>query len=96
MSKMHNPPHPGEILQDTVLGEGRLSVSELAKRLRVPTPALSRVVDGRAAIRADMALRISDALGTSAESWLHMQMAYDLWQASLKSRPKIRRIRFAA
>ena len=85
LTRMHNPPHPGEALQDTVLGEAGLSVSDFAKRLGVSRVALSRVVNGRAAVSADMALRLAAALGGSAESWLRMQASYDLWQAS-KSR----------
>lgn len=90
MSSMHNPPHPGEVLADTVLAGGRLTVSEFARRLGVSRVALSRVVNGRAAISADMALRLADALGGSPESWLHMQVAYDLWRASRRRRPRVR------
>ncbi|TAN56325.1 MAG: addiction module antidote protein, HigA family, partial [Betaproteobacteria bacterium] len=54
---MHNPPHPGEVLQDTVLAKGRISVTEFADRLGVSRVALSRVVNARAAVSADMALR---------------------------------------
>ena len=90
MASMHNPPHPGEVLADTVLGAGRMTVSGFARRLGVSRVALSRVVNGRAAISADMALRLADALGGSPESWLHMQVAYDLWRASRRRRPRIR------
>jgi antitoxin HigA-1 len=90
MASIHNPPHPGEVLADTVLGAGRLTVSEFARRLGVSRVALSRVMNGRAAISADMALRLADALGGSPESWLHMQVAYDLWRASRRRRPRIR------
>lgn len=93
---MHNPPHPGEVLRDTVLGDGELSVSEFARNLGVSRVALSRVVNGRAAISADMALRIADALGGSAESWLRMQLSYDLWHASRKPRPKVEAIKRAS
>jgi addiction module HigA family antidote len=93
-TRMHNPPHPGEVLQDTVLEE--LSVSEFARRLGVSRVALSRVVNGRAAVSADMALRLAAALGGSAESWLRMQVAYDLWQAAKKGRPKVQPLKLAA
>lgn len=96
MTRMHNPPYPGEVLQDTVLAKGRISVTEFARRLRVSRVALSRVVNGRAAVSADMALRLAAALGGSAESWLQMQSAYDLWQASKKRRPKVEPIKLAA
>ena len=96
LTRMHNPPHPGEVLQDTVLGEAGLSVSELAKKLGVSRVALSRVVNGRAAVSADMALRLAAALGGSAESWLRMQASYDLWRASKKRRPKVEPLKMAA
>jgi addiction module HigA family antidote len=87
---MHNPPHPGEVLKDTVLREGGgLSVTQFAKRLGVSRVALSRVVNGRAAVSAELAIRLAAALGGSAESWLRMQVSYDLWQAQRKRRPKI-------
>ena len=94
MSRMHNPPHPGEVLRDTVLAE--LSVTEFARRLGVSRVALSRVINGRAAVSAEMALRLSAALGGSAESWLRMQAAYDLWRASRKRRPTIAPLKPAA
>jgi len=95
---MHNPPHPGEILQDTVLRDGSITVTQLAKRLGVSRVALSRVVNGRAAVSAELAIRLAAALGGSAEVWLRQQVAYDLWQAQKKRRPRIERLRagFAA
>ncbi|MEO8315224.1 MAG: HigA family addiction module antitoxin [Pseudomonadota bacterium] len=89
MTRMHNPPHPGEILKDTVLADGALTVSEFARRLGVSRVALSRVANGRAAVSAELAIRLAAALGGSAESWLHMQGAFDLWQARKARRPKI-------
>ena len=87
---MHKPPHPGEVLRDTVLNaDGGESVTEFARRLGVSRVALSRVVNGRAAVSAELAIRLAAALGGSAESWLRMQGAYDLWQAERKPRPKI-------
>jgi antitoxin HigA-1 len=90
MTQMHDPPHPGEILQDTVLRE--MTVTEFAKRMRVSRVALSRVVNGRAAVSAELAIRLAAALGGSAETWLRMQVAYDLWHAQKKRRPKIQPI----
>jgi addiction module HigA family antidote len=95
-TRMYNPPHPGEVLQDTVLAEGRITVSEFAKKLGVSRVALSRVVNARAAVSADMALRLAAALGGSAESWLQMQAAYDLWRAAKRRRPKIQLLKLAA
>ncbi len=90
MARMHNPPHPGEVLEDTVLHD--MTVTELAKRLGVSRVALSRVVNGRAAVSAELAIRLAAALSGSAESWLRMQVTYDLWQAQKKRRPKIQPI----
>jgi addiction module HigA family antidote len=95
-TRMYNPPHPGEVLQDTVLAQGRITVSEFAKKLGVSRVALSRVVNARAAVSADMALRLAAALGGSAESWLQMQAAYDLWRAAKRRRPKIQLLKLAA
>ena len=91
-----NPPHPGEVLQDTVMSSGEITVTEFAKRLRVSRVALSRVLHARAAVSADMALALAAALGGSAESSVQMQAAYDLWQASKRRRPKIERLKLAA
>ena len=80
MARMHNPPHPGEVLKDTVLrGGGGLSVTEFAKRLGVSRVALSRVVNGRAALSAELAIRLAAALGGSAESWLRRTIPQCPW-----------------
>lgn len=91
MAQMHNPPHPGEVIWDTVLRkDGGITVTELAKRLGVSRVALSRVLNGKAAVSAELAIRLAAALRGSPESWLHMQLAYDLWHAQRKRRPKIK------
>ena len=96
MARMYNPPHPGAILADTVLRkDGGITVTDFAKRLRVSRVALSRVVNGHAAVSAELAIRLAAALGGSAESWLNMQTAYDLWHAEKKRRPKIAPMREA-
>jgi antitoxin HigA-1 len=93
MNRMHNPPHPGAILLDTVLRpNGGITLTAFAKRLRVSRVALSRVAHGHAAISAELAIRLAAALGGSAESWLRMQLTYDLWHAAKKKRPKIAKI----
>lgn len=84
--RMHNPAHPGLVLREYL---GDLTVTEAAARLGVTRAALSRILNGSAGISADMALRLRDALGTSAELWLNMQSNYDLWQAEQKPRPPI-------
>lgn len=90
---MHNPPHPGKVLREYL---GDLEIADVAKRLRVSRTTLSRVLNGRAGISAEMSARLSDALGTHAAFWSGLQMDYDLWQASRKRRPRIARLRIAA
>jgi addiction module HigA family antidote len=89
---MFNPPHPGQVLRDYL---GDVSVTNAAKHLGVTRVALSRILNGGAGISADMALRLSDALGTSPELWAGMQAQYDLWQASKKRRKRVARLRAA-
>ena len=81
MARMHNPPHPGEVLRDGVFTDTGITVTDFAMRIGVTRVALSRVLNGKAGISADMSVRLAAALGGSAESWLHMQANYDLWQA---------------
>ena len=81
MTRMHNPPHPGEVLRDGVFTNTGITVTEFAKRIGVTRVMLSRVLNGKAGISAEMAVRLAAGLGGSAESWLHMQANYDLWQA---------------
>jgi addiction module HigA family antidote len=85
MARMFNPPHPGLTLRDDVLPALGLSVTEAAQQLDVNRVTLSRVLNGRAAISPDMALRIEAWLGVArggeARLWLAEQSAYDIWQA---------------
>ena len=87
MSRMHNPAHHGEVLRE-FLPEG-LSVSDASRRLGVSRVQLSRLLNARAAMTAEMAIRIAMLTGTSAESWLKNQMQWDLWQAEQRSRPHV-------
>ena len=79
--RMHNPPHPGEVLRDGVFTDSGISVTDFAERLGISRVTLSRLLNGKAGVSADMALRLAAALGGTAQSWLHMQANYDLWQA---------------
>lgn len=81
--EMHNPAHPGDVLKDLFIPTG-LTVAEAARRLGVSRQALSAILNGRAGVSAEMALRLSAALGTSPDLWLGLQMQYDLWQAKRK------------
>ena len=91
--RMYNPPHPAEVIKEDILPELGLSVTAAAKQLGVSRVALSRVINGKAAISADMALRLHLWLGDnspSAESWLHQQASYGLWLASQKGLPDVK------
>jgi addiction module HigA family antidote len=78
---MHDPPHPGEFLTAAYLEPNNLSARELAGRLGVAPSTLSRLLRGTSGVSAEMALRLEKALGRSAQSWLALQNAHDLWHA---------------
>jgi addiction module HigA family antidote len=78
---MHNPPHPGEILRELCLEPLGLSVTAAAEALGVSRKTLSAVLNGKAGISPEMAIRLSIAFDTSAESWLNQQSQYELWHA---------------
>lgn len=94
MARMHNPPHPGEILRE-FLPEG-LTIEEVARRLGVSRVQLSRVLNGHSAISADMAIRVGLLTSTTPESWLAGQTKWDLWQAAQKPAPAVEPFRKAA
>lgn len=79
--RMFNPPHPGEVLRELCLEPLGLSVTEAAQALGVSRKTLSALLNGRSGISPEMAIRLSKAFDTSAESWLNQQMHYDLWLA---------------
>lgn len=87
---MFNPPHPASILREDILPELGLSVTEAAKQLGVSRVQFSRLINEHAAISTDMALRLEQWLNTTtAETWLKMQLAYDLWQTQQRGIPKV-------
>jgi len=79
--KMHNPPHLGEVLRQLCLEPLNLTVTDAARSLGVSRKALSSILNGRTGISPEMAIRLSIAFSTSAESWLNQQLQYDLWHA---------------
>ncbi|MDX2375209.1 HigA family addiction module antitoxin [Microbacterium sp. LRZ72] len=81
LKPMHNPPHPGEFICDVYLEPFGVSGRALAAQLGIAASTLSRVLSGSSRVTPEMALRLSKALGRSAESWLSMQDAHDLWRA---------------
>ncbi len=78
---MHNPPHPGEVLRELCLDPLGLTVTAAAEALGVSRKTLSAVINGKAGISPEMAIRLSIAFDTSAESWLNQQSQYELWHA---------------
>jgi addiction module HigA family antidote len=94
--RMHRPPHPGEILRDLCLDPLGLSVTDAAGALGVSRKTLSAILNGRAGISPEMAVRLSIAFDTTAESWLQQQLQYDLWHAEQGRRKlRVRRLRAA-
>src|SRR5438445_4875555 len=84
--RMHNPPHPGEIIKTLCLEPLGLTVTQAAEALGLTRKTLSAILNGRAGISPEMAVRLSIAFGTSSESWLNQQMQYDLWRAEQRRR----------
>ena len=78
---MHNPPHPGKVLRQLCLEPLGLTVTQMAEALGVSRKTLSAILNERAGISPEMAVRLSIAFSTSSESWLNQQVQYDLWQA---------------
>ena len=89
MTRMHNPPHPGELIREYL---GDISVTEAAVKLGINRVTLSRIVTCASGVSADMAYRLAAAFGTSPELWAGLQLQYDLYQAEKVKRPKIERL----
>jgi len=85
MSRMHNPPHPGEVIRELCIDPLSLTVTAAAEGLGVSRRTLSALLNGHAGISPDMAIRLSKAFGRSPESWLQLQLQYDLWDAEQRS-----------
>ena len=79
--RMHNPPHPGEIIRELCVEPLGLTVTEAAKALKVTRKTLSTLLNGRAGISPEMALRLYRVFGRTPEGWLRLQSQYDLWKA---------------
>lgn len=95
MRKMHNPPHPGEVLREWIPPE--ISVTAAAAALHVTRVTLSKILNGSSGISAEMALRLAKWLGTTPNLWIDLQAQYDLWRATTQTRiPKIIPLKKAA
>jgi addiction module HigA family antidote len=92
---MKNPPHPGEIVREDCIKPLNLTITEAAEGLGVSRKHLSAIVNGRAGISPNMAIRLSKAFGGSPESWLSQQMQYDLRQAEEEEEPDVKRFEAA-
>jgi addiction module HigA family antidote len=91
--KMHNPPHPGEVLKALCLEPLDLTVTAAARSLGVSRKTLSGILNGHGGIAPEMAVRLYIAFDTSAESWLNQQLQYDLWHAERnRKRLHVRRL----
>ncbi len=77
---MHDPVHPGEVLKELWLAPMGITIKEAAESLGVARKTVSKIVNRRGAITPEMALRIEIVFGSTAETWMNMQTAYDLWQ----------------
>lgn len=93
---MKNHPHPGEVLREDVLLPLGIEISEVAERLAISRTTLSRVVNGRAGISPDLAVRLERAGVSSARFWMTLQANYDLWKAQQRPQPKVTRLQSAA
>ena len=90
MSKMFNPPHPGEVVKNAIIDGTGLSVTKAASLLGITRGSLSKLINCRGGLSPEMALRLAIALNTSVEIWLNLQTNYDLW-AIEKRRNKLQR-----
>ncbi len=93
---IHTHAHPGEILRETVFVPLALSVTDAAKKLAMSRVALSRVLNGRAGISPELALRLEKAGVSTAQFWVNLQANYDLWRAMQHTLPPVRLIQEAA
>jgi addiction module HigA family antidote len=82
---MNNPPHPGEIIREECLKPLGLTVTAAATGLGITRKALSELLNGHTGLSPEMAIRLAKAFGSSAETWLRLQMQYDLWQAEQRA-----------
>ena len=89
-SRMYNPAHPGEALRELFLKPLGISITRAAQALRVTRKHVSAIVNGRAPITPEMAVRLAAVFATEPELWIAMQAQYDLWVVSRKARPKVK------
>ena len=88
MSRMHNPAHPGKVLREWLPEE--MTVTNAAKELKISRVSLSKLLNGKVGVTAQMALRLSAWLSTTPDFWMGMQTQWDLWQAKQQPVPEIK------
>ena len=94
---MKNPPHPGDFVRTEIIQPAGLTVTDAAKALQVSRPALSSLLNGRANLSGDMALRIEKAFGVNMDTLMRMQSSYDIAQTRKREKEiRVRRIRLPA
>lgn len=89
-SRMHNPAHPGEILRELYLKPLGVTITQAAEALGVTRKHVSAIVNGRASVTPDMAVRLAVVFATEPELWVNMQAQYDLWMVRKQARPKVK------
>ena len=92
MKPQHPPPHPGEVLWGLEIEPAGLNITQVAAHLGVDRKTLSRVINGRASVSVEMALRLARAFSTTPQLWLNMQRNYDLWHANNVLLENIKRV----
>ena len=90
--RMHGPSHPGEILKTMYMDPLGVTVTRTAEALGVTRKHVSAIVNGRAPVTPDMAMRLAGVFGTVPEIWVNLQAQYDLWLVTRQARPKVKRL----
>jgi addiction module HigA family antidote len=94
---MRNPPHPGDFIRTEIIEPAGLTVTAAARALHVSRPALSTLLNGKAALSGDMALRLEKAFGVKMDTLMRMQASYDIAQTRKRQQQiRVRRVRIAA
>ena len=94
--QMHSPAHPGEILKEMYMTPLGVTVTKVADALGVTRKHVSAIVNGRAPVTPDMAVRLAGVFGTEPEIWVNLQAQYDLWLVRQQVRPKVKQLHAAA
>jgi addiction module HigA family antidote len=95
MKQKMKPVHPGAILREDILREMKVSITKAAEALDVSRKQLSEVINENASISPEMAVRLEQGFGVSAEFWLDLQKKYDIWKVESSGKVRIRRIKLS-